>query len=58
MEESIGISDIMDFFKVSRETVRIWIKKKPNFPKPIKIGKRVVWKKSVIEKYLDEISQK
>lgn len=56
MEETIGISDIMDFFKVTRQTVHVWLKTNPNFPRPIKVGKRVVWKKTEIEKYINELS--
>ncbi|MDR2385574.1 MAG: helix-turn-helix domain-containing protein [Tannerella sp.] len=52
-EEFLTTEDIMKLFHICRDTVQDWIKNKKDFTKPIKFGRRNLWKPSVIDAYLD-----
>ena len=38
---------------VSKSTLQIWRKEKEDFPLPIQIGRRVLWKESDIDAYIE-----
>jgi predicted DNA-binding transcriptional regulator AlpA len=52
-EEFLTTEDIMKKFHICRDTVQDWIKNKDTFPKPVKFGRRNLWKKSEIEEYTE-----
>ena len=45
--------EVMKIFFIGNSTVRFWIKTKPDFPKPFKFGRRLLWKRSEIEEYIE-----
>jgi predicted DNA-binding transcriptional regulator AlpA len=53
LEEMLSMKDITKAFGVTRQAVHRWIKEDPNFPKPSKIVGKLLWKKSVIEEYIE-----
>jgi excisionase family DNA binding protein len=54
MEESfLTTEDIMQKFHICRDTVQDWIKS-GKIPNPFKIGRRNLWKKSVIDEYIEK----
>jgi predicted DNA-binding transcriptional regulator AlpA len=54
MEEYFLTSEeIMKMFAICKWTLNNWIKNKSDFPRPIKAGRRNLWKKSEIEEYLE-----
>jgi excisionase family DNA binding protein len=54
MEEAfLTTEEIMKLFRICRDTVQDWIKNKADFPSPIKIGRRNLWKRSEIEAYIE-----
>ena len=52
-EEVVYIADIIAKFRVSRKTIYNWIATDLTFPKPYKIGLKLLWKKSDIEAYIE-----
>ena len=40
-------------FFITKRTLTEWIKNKPDFPKPFKIGRRLLWKRSEIEAFIE-----
>ena len=52
MDELLTPEDIMKIFKVSRATVDNWVRDGA-LPKPIKMGRRIFWKLSEIEEYIE-----
>jgi predicted DNA-binding transcriptional regulator AlpA len=52
LEDYLKIGDICSQLKISKVTLWNW-RHDPSFPKPIKIGITVLWKKSDIEAYLE-----
>jgi predicted DNA-binding transcriptional regulator AlpA len=52
-EDVVYISDITSKFRVSRKTIYNWIATDLTFPKPYKIGLKLLWKKSDIEAYIE-----
>jgi predicted DNA-binding transcriptional regulator AlpA len=53
MEEHLKVQDLTEIFKVTRFTISTWMKEKPNFPKPFRAGRKLLWKRSEIEAYLE-----
>jgi predicted DNA-binding transcriptional regulator AlpA len=49
--------DIIKKFSISEQTLYNWINKN-NFPKSIKIGRRVYWKKETIDNYLRKLEER
>jgi predicted DNA-binding transcriptional regulator AlpA len=47
--------EVMKRFFVANSTLRFWVKNNPDFPKPIKIGRKGLWIKSEIEKYEEHL---
>ena len=50
----MGLSDIVRRWTVTRETVRLWMKQDPKFPRPIGSingGRNRIWLKADIERY-------
>jgi predicted DNA-binding transcriptional regulator AlpA len=45
--------DIMKKLGISKETLYLWRKKK-QFPREIKIGRRLLWKESEIEDFIEK----
>lgn len=43
--------EVMKKFCIASSTLRSWLKIKPDFPKPIRIGRRNLWIKTEIEQY-------
>lgn len=54
LEETLGRDDVAKFFRISVKTLWVWIRDKPDFPKPIKIGRGLIWRKADIEEYIDK----
>ena len=52
MDDLLTPEDLMKFFKVSRKTVDNWVRDGA-LPKPIKMGRRIFWKRSEIEAYIE-----
>jgi predicted DNA-binding transcriptional regulator AlpA len=53
-EENFNMKELVEFLKVDRRTITRWIKEEPNFPKPFKIGRKLLWKRSEIEEYIEK----
>ena len=47
-------TEVIKKFSISEQTLYNWMDRN-NFPKPIKIGRRIFWRKEVIDKYLIEL---
>jgi len=43
---------------ITKRTLTEWVKNKESFPKPFKAGRRLLWKKSVIDDYINSLSLK
>ena len=56
-EDFLKSEDIMKKFAISKETLFNW-RKQNKFPKPIKIGRRNLWKKEDIDNYINSLSSK
>jgi predicted DNA-binding transcriptional regulator AlpA len=54
IDEMLSQKDLSKIFQVSRGTIYLWIKEKPDFPKSIKIGRKLLWKKSEIAEYMEK----
>ena len=54
-EDFLKTEDIIKKFGISKETLFNW-RKQNKFPAPIKIGRRLLWKKSDIDDYINKIS--
>jgi excisionase family DNA binding protein len=52
MEKHLSAEEIIEKLGISRKTLDNWIEK-GQFPKPFKIGRRIFWKESEIEEYLE-----
>ena len=53
-EEDLFRSDeVIKKFFITKRTLTEWIKNKPDFPKPFKVGRRLLWKRSDIEEYIE-----
>ncbi len=46
--------ELISKFKISKQTLYDWIKNN-SFPKPFKIGRRIFWRKSEIEAYIEKM---
>ncbi|MDR2724179.1 MAG: helix-turn-helix domain-containing protein [Holosporaceae bacterium] len=57
MEDILSQIDLTNIFKVTRGTIYLWVKTKSDFPKPFKAGRRLLWKRSEIESYLESSRQ-
>jgi predicted DNA-binding transcriptional regulator AlpA len=53
MDEFLTVKDLVDMLKVSRFTISVWKKEKKEFPKPFNVGRKLLWKKSEIEAYME-----
>ena len=52
MDELLTPEDLLKLFKVSRKTIDNWVADGV-LPKPIKMGRRIFWKRSEIDAYLE-----
>lgn len=50
---NLNMKEMTKFLKVDRRTITRWIKDNPGFPKPMKIGRKLLWKRSEIEEYIE-----
>ncbi len=50
-EKELSIDDVAQYFNVSTRTIRIWMKKDDNFPKPYKKFNTLRFNQSKIENY-------
>ncbi len=53
IENTLEMDDIVKYLKVDRLTITRWVKTKSDFPRPFKIGRKNLWKKSEIDAYLE-----
>jgi predicted DNA-binding transcriptional regulator AlpA len=53
MEKFYSAEQIVKNLGISRKTLDNWIEG-GNFPKPIKIGRRIFWKESEIDKFIEK----
>jgi len=51
-EDFISRDDLCKDLNIGKVTLWNW-RKDPSFPKPFKIGKTLLWKKSEIESYIE-----
>jgi predicted DNA-binding transcriptional regulator AlpA len=52
-EENFDMKDLAKFIKVNRCTINRWKKNNPDFPRPFRVGRKLLWKKSEIEEYME-----
>jgi len=57
VDETLTRDDLIKIFKVTRGTLYLWEKEKSDFPRPFKIGRRLLWKKSDIERYIENMKR-
>ena len=57
-DEVLTLEDTLKIFKCSRDTIWRWTKTKSDFPQPIKIGRKKLWFKSDIQKYMESLKSK
>lgn len=53
--------EILKKFYIASSTLRGWLKTKPEFPKPIRLGRRNLWLKTEIaqyESYIESLREK
>lgn len=48
---------VTEKFFITKRTLTEWIKNKMEFPKPFKIGRKLLWKKSDIDEYIEKKSK-
>jgi predicted DNA-binding transcriptional regulator AlpA len=51
--ENFTMKELVEFLKVDRRTITRWIKNKPDFPKPFKIDRKLLWKRAEVEAYME-----
>jgi len=52
-EKPLTMTEVAEHLRCNRKTVERWLKEKPGFPKPFKIGRRLLWKRSEVGEYLE-----
>jgi len=57
MSEYMSYEEVMKILGVGRSTLWLWLKTKDNFPKPFRAGRKLRWKRSEIEAYLETTRQ-
>jgi len=55
-DELLDLKDVIKKVKIKKSTIYDKIKK-GEFPKPVKIGIRSLWPKSIIKKYIFELQE-
>jgi predicted DNA-binding transcriptional regulator AlpA len=53
----IGIEDVLSLIPIARSTLYLWMQKE-DFPRPIRMGTRVMWKSEEINAYIDSKQDK
>ncbi len=53
IETLLTMKELSELLKVDRMTITRWVRVKPDFPKPIKIERKNLWKRSEIEAYIE-----
>lgn len=51
-DQMYTMRDLVDLAKTTRPTIYRWIRLQ-DFPKPIKVGRKLLWRREEIDKYLD-----
>jgi predicted DNA-binding transcriptional regulator AlpA len=49
----LNAKDVTEFLMISRTTLQTWRKEKKDFPQPFQAGRRLLWKRSEIESYIE-----
>ena len=58
MEKKLMNTDEMvEIFLITKRTLQEWVKNNPDFPKPFKIGRRLLWTRSEVEAYIESKKQ-
>jgi predicted DNA-binding transcriptional regulator AlpA len=57
MDKFYSAEEIIGLLGISRKTLDNWIKE-GHFPKPIKIGRRIFWRKEIVDNYILELENK
>ena len=52
-KKPLTMVEVADQLRCNRKTIERWLKEKPDFPKPFRIGRRLLWYKSEIEEYIE-----
>ncbi|PID40355.1 MAG: hypothetical protein CR984_03640 [Proteobacteria bacterium] len=50
-KQAYSLTEVADYFGVSTSSIRLWIKKKPSFPRPFKKFGILRFRRSDIERY-------
>jgi len=58
MSEYVSYEEVMKILGIGRSTLWLWLKNKNDFPKPFKAGRKLRWKLSEIEAYLEKTREK
>jgi predicted DNA-binding transcriptional regulator AlpA len=45
-------SEVADTFSIAQRTLRYWRKRMPSFPRPLRFGRRLLFRRADIESYL------
>jgi predicted DNA-binding transcriptional regulator AlpA len=53
----LSIADVLALIPVARSTLYLWMQKE-DFPKPVRMGTRVMWKSEEIHAYIDSKQDK
>lgn len=53
----IGVTDVLSLIPVARSTLYLRMQE-PDFPKPVRIGGRVMWKSEEVHAYIDSKQEK
>lgn len=53
MEKMLSSEELRKIFGVSKTTIEAWLKTDSDFPRPFKISRRLFWKASEVEAYLE-----
>jgi len=57
-KETLNMKELTEYLKVDRMTITRWVKTSLNFPKPSKIGRKNLWRKSEIDEYLEQTKKR
>ncbi len=46
--------ELMKLLFISKNTLYVWLRNNPDFPRPFKIGRRNLWKQTEVDEYLEK----
>ena len=54
-KDLINADEMIEKFSITKRTLHRWSKTTLNFPKPFKVGRRLLWKRSEVEAYIESL---